>query len=399
MYANVVQDKVVAGILVIVGFVFFACAGTAHAATLSLTPSSGTYAAGETLTASLVVTSADQAINAVSGTVTFPKDLLEVLSISKANSILTLWVQEPSFSNAAGTLEFAGVVPNPGYSGVAGNLITVRFRARATGTASLAITSAETLANDGSGTNVLKSVSGSTLTISTAKATPQPSEVKEEKESMPGVESGTGLQPPIITSASRRVPLGGIAQITGSSIYPDAMVELTLQGPGGILPMIEGLVGANGVFSLTQQHSVIPGEYIGSVIVRKGGEQSSASEPFVIMFGGESIFSKILVFLVQPILLVTYGLIATFAVGLFLGRYFFRSKRLAVHDSLHDVDVEVHKSFLTLRERINESIIELQKEGQNRKLTEAEARFIKQMAGTIKDTEKAIEKEVQGGGK
>ncbi len=384
-----------------IGFVaslcFFISAGVTHAATLSLSPSSGSYSAGDTLTVSILVSSTDQAINAASGTIHFPEDVLQVLSISKANSILTLWVQEPSFSNTSGTVDFAGVVPNPGYTGSGGNLITVRFRARSPGTANLTISPAETLANDGSGTNVLAGASGATITITSAKATIQDSQrppAEDLEESAEEVESDTGIQPPIITSSTKRVPLGGAAEVTGSSIYPGATAELTLQGSGGIILTVNGSVGENGVFSLTQQHSIIPGEYIGSVVVHQGNAQSSPSEPFVITFEGEPFLSKALDFLMQPMLLITYGFIAAFGIGLVLGRYFFRSKKLTVNDALYDVDVEVHKSFLKLRERINQSIAELQRESENRELTDAEARFIKQMTGTIKDTEKAVEKDI-----
>src|SRR3989344_4849624 len=89
----------------------------AHAATLGFSPSSGSYTVGSVVTANIYVSSADQAMNAASGAISFPSDKLEVTSLSKTGSIFTLWVQEPSFSNSAGTVNFEGIALNPGFTG------------------------------------------------------------------------------------------------------------------------------------------------------------------------------------------------------------------------------------------------------------------------------------------
>ena len=73
----------------------------AEAATLSFSPSFGSHASGNTFSVGVFVSSADQAMNAASGAISFPADKLEVISLSKTGSIFTLWVQEPSFSNSA----------------------------------------------------------------------------------------------------------------------------------------------------------------------------------------------------------------------------------------------------------------------------------------------------------
>jgi len=128
---------------------------SADAATLSFSPASGEYAVGKTLSVGVYVSSADQAINAASGIISFPKDKLEITSLSKTGSIFTLWVQEPSFSNNAGTVNFEGIVLNPGFTGAKGKVITVNFRTKAAGTALLNFSSGSALANDGKGTNIL----------------------------------------------------------------------------------------------------------------------------------------------------------------------------------------------------------------------------------------------------
>ncbi len=127
----------------------------ASAANLYFSPSSGSHAVGTTFSVSIYVSSADQAMNAASGVISFPSDKLEVTSLSKTGSIFTLWVQEPSFSNSAGTVNFEGIVLNPGFTGSNGKAITITFRNKAAGNAPLTFSSGSALANDGKGTNIL----------------------------------------------------------------------------------------------------------------------------------------------------------------------------------------------------------------------------------------------------
>lgn len=64
-------------------------------------------------------------------------------------------MQEPSFSNSNGTVNFEGIVLNPGFTGEAGKILTINFKAKAVGEAALTFFSASVLANDGEGTNIL----------------------------------------------------------------------------------------------------------------------------------------------------------------------------------------------------------------------------------------------------
>lgn len=129
-----------------------------HAATLSFFPSFGEYAVGTILPVHIYVTSTDYVLNAASGVITFPKDKLDVVSISKQKSIVTFWVQGPAFLNNSGTLSFEGIVFNPGFRGERGEIVTINFKVKAEGVASLKFSSGAALANDGLGTNILKSL-------------------------------------------------------------------------------------------------------------------------------------------------------------------------------------------------------------------------------------------------
>lgn len=137
-----------------------------HAATFSFSPSSGEYAVGRAFQVSVYVSSVDQAMNAASGVVSFPQDKLEVTSLSKTGSILTLWVAEPSFSNSEGTVNFEGIVLNPGFKGATGEIITINFRTKAAGPALVNFSSGSALANDGKGTNILTSLGNAQFSLS-----------------------------------------------------------------------------------------------------------------------------------------------------------------------------------------------------------------------------------------
>jgi len=137
-------------------FSFFG-ARAANAATLNFSPSSGNFTVGNIFTVSVLVNTQGKAINSAEAVLNFPTAFLEIVSISKSSSIFSLWVEEPSFSNNAGTISLTGGLPTPGFNGSAGNIISIVFRAKRAGLASLVFSSAIVRANDGEGTNILTS--------------------------------------------------------------------------------------------------------------------------------------------------------------------------------------------------------------------------------------------------
>ncbi|MCX6791049.1 MAG: hypothetical protein NTV62_02545 [Candidatus Gribaldobacteria bacterium] len=132
-----------------------------QAATSYFNPASGSIAVGSVLTVSVLVNTENAAINNAEATISFPNDLLEVISVNKVGSIFSLWVEDPSFSNLTGTVSFNGGLPTPGFNGAGGKILSVSFRAKKEGSASLAFSSMAIRANDGYGTNVSRVV-GST---------------------------------------------------------------------------------------------------------------------------------------------------------------------------------------------------------------------------------------------
>jgi len=85
------------------------------AADLYVLPSNKSLNIGENLSIAVYVDSLDQALNAVSFTISYPEDLLRFVSLSKTGSIINLWVQEPKGGN--GEVSTEGIVLNPGFTG------------------------------------------------------------------------------------------------------------------------------------------------------------------------------------------------------------------------------------------------------------------------------------------
>jgi len=129
----------------------------ASAATLSFSPSGASVSVGNIVSVKVVVDTSGEAINNAEAIIQFPSDLLEVVSVSKSSSVFSLWVEEPIFSNSSGTVKFNGGVANPGFNGSNGSLVSITFKAKALGNASILFTEAAVRKNDGLGTDILTS--------------------------------------------------------------------------------------------------------------------------------------------------------------------------------------------------------------------------------------------------
>lgn len=91
-------------------------------------------------------------INALGVSLDFSKDILEIQDFSKGDSVLSLWVEEPSFSSEKGTISFSGGIP-AGFQGWNGVLGAIIFKAKNEGAANLAFNeNSHVLLNDGLGT-------------------------------------------------------------------------------------------------------------------------------------------------------------------------------------------------------------------------------------------------------
>jgi len=152
----------------------------AQTATLYLLPSTGNYTVGTTFSVVVKVSSGGVPINAAEGSLIFNTEELNVVSLSKSGSIFTLWTTEPTFSNSAGTIEFGGGTPTS-FTGAAGTIVTITFKAKKSASANVNFLSGSVLAADGKGTNVLANMAGGTYTLKPGIVTPPAEEVPPEE--------------------------------------------------------------------------------------------------------------------------------------------------------------------------------------------------------------------------
>lgn len=127
---------------------FFFLPPAASAATLSVRAEGVPAGAGDVVRVSVQLGS-DFPVNAFSGALNYPQDLLELVALSDGSSIVSVWLARPSAEN--GEIVFEGLTPG-GYSGRRGEIFSALFRVKAAGAASLSIREPLLLRNDGAGT-------------------------------------------------------------------------------------------------------------------------------------------------------------------------------------------------------------------------------------------------------
>lgn len=125
-------------------------------------------------------------INAFSGEVVFPKDMLDIESIQTEGSIVPLWLTAPSISSEdmhlsqKGKIAFEGAMPG-GFDGVyslyqpgknGGKLFSVTFRPRKEGSAPISFLNVRVLKHDGNGTEDTVETNTATIIIPNIKTLP-----------------------------------------------------------------------------------------------------------------------------------------------------------------------------------------------------------------------------------
>lgn len=127
-------------------------------ASLYFSPYQGTFFIGTTFDVSVFVNTEGNSINAVQVDLEFSSDLLQVTSPTAGSSFISVWADQPFYSNKQGIISFKGGVLSPGIKTSAGLVSTISFRAKALGTAFISFSdSSKVLLADGKGTNILKS--------------------------------------------------------------------------------------------------------------------------------------------------------------------------------------------------------------------------------------------------
>ena len=159
-------------LLLILALLFiFPLPAKAQEASFYLSPSRGDYNIGRAFSVKVMVNTDGAAINASQATIYFPADKLAIQNVSRSNSIFSLWVKEPSYSNSQGTIDFGGGLPSPGFTG-RGEVFRINFLAKSLGQAKVYFGLEKILANNARGTNIFSSSSGGAYSINKAVVVP-----------------------------------------------------------------------------------------------------------------------------------------------------------------------------------------------------------------------------------
>ncbi len=149
------RSRTLTTILIII-FVFLVSSNNTQAATLSLSPPSGTFNVGSTFQVQILLDTEGKSINALDIQLLYPSDKLQIISPSIGKSIMTIWTSSPKADNQQGKLTLRGGIPN-GITVSKGLITTVTFRIRRTGQAIVRFGDAtRVLLNDGKGTDALR---------------------------------------------------------------------------------------------------------------------------------------------------------------------------------------------------------------------------------------------------
>jgi hypothetical protein len=140
--------------------------GQIGSASLYLSPAQGTVTVGSVFNVSVFLNTGGENVNAIDVVLEFDQDKLQIASPTTGQSVVSVWVAQPSYSNLEGRARFQGGVPDPGINTSAGLVSTISFRARATGRARISVSPrSRVFRNDGQGTDILVSRSGASFDI------------------------------------------------------------------------------------------------------------------------------------------------------------------------------------------------------------------------------------------
>lgn len=238
-------------------------------AQLLIAPSTVSTIAGETFDVAIVADTGGINVQSAEATISFNPAVLEVVSVSTLGSPLTLFATKPEFSNESGTIEFSGWAeetfsdPRP--------LITVTFRATASGTHVLKILSGALLSS-GQATNILHALGTASVNV-----------VLRETTGETGLVLGASAleekppEPPVIEAYPKDAVAGDQFFVSGKAV-PNGRVRIWMESEMGresaTTPVLE-----DGTFMFVSDERLSQGSFeLWAEAYSKSGVVSSASE-------------------------------------------------------------------------------------------------------------------------
>lgn len=180
----------------------------ASAATLSLIPRGQSFGIGQEVDVDLVLDTNDATVNAAQAVINFQSNVLQFVSADRSKSAFNFWVEDPTGSDSG--VSFVGGTDGP-VSGKSLLIFTAKFKAVGAGNADLSISDGIVTASDGKGTNVLSTVRGATVTVSTSISSQTlPKEVVQPQEQPQKL-----TRPPAVAVKTPALPVLRV------NLYPD----------------------------------------------------------------------------------------------------------------------------------------------------------------------------------
>ncbi len=383
----------------IFAFLFFSAPLSIFAATLNLSPETGSHAVGEKFTIRVLVSS-DVPFNAVSLSLLFPPSVFTLDAVSKTGSLLSFWVKEPVISKSEGTLKLEGVTPG-GIKETTGLVVAVTMHGNRAGSGTVSFLSGQILANDGEGTNITGDMVGAKYTIVEAKAKPAvtpelmitpplittPTQapaaplLKEAPVQPEPEQPAPSLQTPEIVLGAKY----GETAITGTTEYAKVQVLLTFVSSDGSKVFTMGNTEEDGTFTMIVPHSLKRGDYMVTArVIQSDGLNSKDSNAIALAIGNPfsdmSWQVKMLFFLIFLFLLTFMS---------YLNFHFRKDqeKRAAREKELKEAQDSVHESLDSLQKDIMQHLRE--------KSSDTDVGILTETNHDIERIEKKIEKEIE----
>lgn len=364
-------------------------------ATLFLSPPSGSYEVGDSFSVLVNLNSGGEAINASTGQINFDNTKLQVVSLGYSQSIFSLWTDNPSFSNPAGTINFSGGVPSPGFIGASGGVLRITFRVKAPGQAPVNFLSGSVLANDGQGTNIADGLRGALYSLVVGETTPvKPVETKPEV--VPDVQSERPIEVPIITEWPKELSANSTLTIKGLGI-PLTKIFVILQ-KGSDEPVKEyTFSGPDGKFIFTYTKKAEAGYYrVWARNVTDSGNESGLSDPVTIEVTASTFIrvGGLVLDYVTIIITLLSLLLFIFFLALFLW-LIYRRKKKSVGDEISEAEHVLHHSFDTLKDGLAQYVTYIVNAKTPAGIKRREQKTKLELKEELEDIEGKIKKEIE----
>lgn len=399
------SNKFTVSFFLILFSVFF-FAPKAYAGLLYVSPADGSFTQGDKISIQIFA-STPVSMNAASGILKFDPGIFSVESVSKAGSILSFWVEEPSFSNSSGLIRFEGVSPGSGYLGTRGKVIGITFRALRAGSSDITFESGSMLANDGSGTNIISSFGDAEFDIKKLTVVPPAKTDDSTVEVNPADFYIEPLKPPHFEEYKNQIgpeeffAVKGNAEPNSEILFQfkskgDNSFASTYSNPKDILYASTNS-DSNGKFAFILEHTLKSGYYEVSAIAKDG--RGARSEPSnIIDLSVKSSTWSIFSDKSMSILSIIVPLFALIILSIFLLRkgahLAYRFKKDLRKDIAH-TESSIHKAFKMLKEDMEGHVKMLEKTKDSRSLTREEEKIFDDLKENLSEAEEFLIKEIK----